>query len=873
MSFTGAGGVSLGPCLHGVMSMRKKIVAFAIALVVAISCLTFPVSAAPVTTHPPRPGQGEHYNVCPHCGTFQLQGLATKHDYCPVCGCYLVQIWGGGGTRGGGAGRGYYTTPDTSSTTGSGSESGGSSSSGSNNKYLTGVNNTLNKVYNIINETNNTINYVINNTTYNYTYNNYTYNNEYNYYTFNNIDNSTNYYVTNYVTYSVVSVPQEGTGGTTGNPVKYDNVILYYQLPDGRNSYNLTADDVFGTYFVYDMVNYDTVAEDDGTTLALYHFDGDLKDSSAHAGTATYTAGAEYNFVESTFGGALDWSATQHTLNFTLPEEIGTGDFTIEFYLKYPGLVPLNVESNQVIYNTSWAYVGSDAKCSVCGAKGYFVHSGYSYSSGASRPTNPPAFVSPDLPTSMLWSETTTEFTDTTHFGKCFHHVYSPVILKSSSSDFLFLDDTPFLSIGYQYNEIATGDWSSQYFKSGSSSVYWHKCSYIKELSSFGFLFDETVPVEQDLPLGRFCFSFVRNDGICTVYVNGLAIASGAYSVSVPNSLTLSTDQGLTIDEFRVSNKALYDGTYTPSAQPFDTNKVLVTPSSGQPGDIAVKSNVPVSQYRVGGVRPTYPTDGYVYVYLEGDTVKNIQQYQTDGWYDVDASIYAVGDGWQNLKNYDLSTYTVEDPQPTPSPTPDVTPDPGSCTHDYQVTDEKAATCTTQGSKTYTCSLCGDTYTDMVKALGHDWHIVSADSPTPDASSTPESSAAPDTTPTPEASAEPGTTPTPGTTEPPYTLYRCSRCGAEYKDYDGTGPPKPPADDDSGDSWWDKLVSFVKGLIDGFGKLVSLAMDALSSILGLLTDFAGVLASLYGWLPSSWQLILTAGFACVLLIGVIKLFF
>lgn len=817
MSLTGAGGVSLGPCLHGVMSMRKKIVAFAIALVVAFSCLVIPVAAAS------RPAQGEHYLFCPHCGTYQLQGLVTKHDYCPVCGCYLVQIWGGGGTRGGGAGRGYYTTPDTSSTTGSGSESGGSSSSGSDNKYLTGVNNTLHKVYNIINETNNTINYVINNTTYNYTYNNYTYNNEYNYYTFNNIDNSTNYYVTNYVTYSVVSVPQEGTGGDTGNPVKYDNVILYYQLPDGRNSYNLTADDVFGTYFVYDMVNYDTVAEDDGTTLALYHFDGDLKDSSAHAGTATYTAGAEYNFVESTFGGALDWSETQHTLNFTLPEEIGTGDFTVEILLKFDFLHDVthyDIPDVDVRHHGTFSspISGSLGSCSYCSSTLASVdYSDWSYYS------NP-----------MLGDSTYTS-------------------LKNYYQDFFIrIGELSLVDVGYQYRYTLS-------FKDFGTT---HYCNL-----SYGRGFFNPISALNTFPRDSFYWlSLVRRDGVCFVYVNGLLAFDLPCTVDIQDSFTFSTDFGLTIDEFRVSDVALYDGTYTPSAQPFDTNKVLVTPSSGQVGDIAVKSNVPVSNYRVGGVRPTYPTNGYVYVYLEGDTVKNIQQYQTDGWYDVDASIYA--DGWQNLKNYDLSTYTVEDPAPTPSPTPGVTPNPGSCTHDYQVTDEQPASCTTKGSKIYTCSLCGDSYTEEVKALGHDWHIVSEDTPIS------EASAEPDATPIPEASAEPEVTPTPETTEPPYTLYRCSRCGAEYKDYEGTGPPKPPADDDdSGDSWWDKLVSFVKGLIDGFGKLVSLAMDALSSILGLLTDFAGVLASLYGWLPSSWQLILTAGFACVLLIGVIKLFF
>ena len=41
--------------------------------------------------------------------------------------------------------------------------------------------------------------------------------------------------------------------------------------------------------------------------------------------------------------------------------------------------------------------------------------------------------------------------------------------------------------------------------------------------------------------------------------------------------------------------------------------------------------------------------------------------------------------------------------------------------HDYQVTAETAATCTTAGSKTLTCSRCGDSYSETIPELGHNW--------------------------------------------------------------------------------------------------------------------------------------------------------
>ena len=41
--------------------------------------------------------------------------------------------------------------------------------------------------------------------------------------------------------------------------------------------------------------------------------------------------------------------------------------------------------------------------------------------------------------------------------------------------------------------------------------------------------------------------------------------------------------------------------------------------------------------------------------------------------------------------------------------------------HNWVVTSSKKATCTEKGKKTWKCSLCGQTYTETYKALGHDW--------------------------------------------------------------------------------------------------------------------------------------------------------
>ena len=63
-------------------------------------------------------------------------------------------------------------------------------------------------------------------------------------------------------------------------------------------------------------------------------------------------------------------------------------------------------------------------------------------------------------------------------------------------------------------------------------------------------------------------------------------------------------------------------------------------------------------------------------------------------------------------------------PQPTPAPTPKPTATPAPAhTHSWSESGHNEATCTAGGSTSYTCS-CGETKTETVAALGHDWQAV-----------------------------------------------------------------------------------------------------------------------------------------------------
>ena len=72
-----------------------------------------------------------------------------------------------------------------------------------------------------------------------------------------------------------------------------------------------------------------------------------------------------------------------------------------------------------------------------------------------------------------------------------------------------------------------------------------------------------------------------------------------------------------------------------------------------------------------------------------------------------------------------------------------------SVEHDYKLTSEKAATCTTDGEKIYTCSRCSDTKTETVKATGHSYTTKVVD---------------------------------PTCTAKSYTLHTCKNCNESYKD-------------------------------------------------------------------------------------------
>lgn len=511
-------------------------------------------------------------------------------------------------------------------------------STGCANNYVYNNASTTNR-YQVLNTTNNTwYNPVTNNYV---TYNDITYNNEYN--TFNITSNQYNTYITNNYTY-VTYVIQDTTTESTWY---YE---IYYQLPDGRNTYDLKAEDIWGLGLSYDAVNYNSVAEDDGT-LGLWHFDGNLQDESVHGAHAQYIGNAVYTFINSGFASALSWGNSLYRLNFPVDPIPSSTSWTLEgrMYVSGNASAPgQGVVKTRSYYHTSFVDTGSSLTVTASAFDGF-------------TPAGNP---------SVSFSETE------------FNRVMNGTV-SSCSKTMEYYAAGPAVTLDFG-GPISTGDCTY----TAQSTV---TLSYVRPPSQ-GVLVKVTEEVTYKLysvssagasvPLGEwFTFAFQNSSDGFRFFLNGVVQETRDCRSLDTLVLTNGTDAGcvsLAIDELRLTNRALYSGNYTPSSQPFDTNKVLVLPDSGEENQIAVKSTVPVTSMRVGGVRPTYPENGCLYVFLQDGVVVDVQQYQTDGWYSVSAAIYRNGE-WVTLLGQDLSDIVIEKPEesPGPSPSPSPSPPPG----------------------------------------------------------------------------------------------------------------------------------------------------------------------------------------------------
>ena len=486
-----------------------------------------------------------------------------------------------------------------------------------------------------------------NNIYYNKTYNSY-----YTQITNNDIDY--NYFITFAPTYTNVTYIVDGCN----DPSQAVSTNYYFQLPDGRNSYYLTADDVVGVSLVGSgrVINYDVVSESENC-VALYHFDGDIVDASGCNNTAAFVDGTVPQYISSgVFGKHLMLSNRGH-FTLTLPEAL-EAPYTIEFRMnlgEYVSFSPLLSDLKEASYSVGDAFYSLPSRFTHSGSLSIYkssdiylyltrtltgTHNRYQFSfSGVDNGTSKNRF-------GCAWFTNEVQYCD----------FESPLRFygKDKSSSLVELPDSAISAstksaILSYLNEISCSNLAGQTF------------SYSKSPSNSS----------NPIPLGQWVNMAIVNDGhTVKYYMNGVSYTPPSnllYSVGNVNYLSFYGSPGFSYsfyDELRISKGALYTQNYTPATAPFDLSNVLVLPTVGQSdfGTIAIKSFIDVADCRIGGVRPSYPKQGDVYISLSAEKkVTSCQQYQSGSWVDVDGSIYYGNEGfsWYSLDGFDMADMVV----------------------------------------------------------------------------------------------------------------------------------------------------------------------------------------------------------------------
>ena len=176
----------------------------------------------------------------------------------------------------------------------------------------------------------------------------------------------------------------------------------------------------------------------------------------------------------------------------------------------------------------------------------------------------------------------------------------------------------------------------------------------------------------------------------------------------------------------------------------------------------------------------------------------------------------------------------------TPSPNPET---PSTCKHNWTETIDVAPTCLEGGHANFTCSLCGETYEQILSAKGHNWTVKEHVN---------------------TVYGENGVIVTQG-----HTLYECSACGEQWYTETATPPPDVSGgsnilawlqefktwlgdkldnlfqgDGDTNNFWNTNKKSFTDVLSSLLQTLLDFLTDILEKILGLVKDLLSFLFDL-----------------------------
>lgn len=558
--------------------------------------------------------------------------------------------------------------------------------------------------------------------------------NVYNYYTYQ-------YYI-NYTSITYIGYTEQ-----------YDkHYEVYYKLPDGRSSADLTAEELEQLNVSIDVINYGRSA-DDVSLRSLYHFDGDTDDASYwnYCTDFTWNKGASLTYMdEGSFGGSLYLDETEHDFTLMLPSGL-MGDFTLQWryyqsataapqtdsYVKLGGSEVLYFDGQSIKSSASTALasmpIGTWNELALIRDSGtlYYYLNGVKIGSTANAvafdkltfhfgssqqtfkkldelrvlntalqtggasytPTSVPhdtnlALVLPDSAKPIADEYWAVDFHEDATYSANFTNggtldnagIYSLQNLTASVFPTgLYLQATASASKGSYdyYRESGLGDYITPpsdlaYFKitlQDASSTY--RGHHISIVFDDGSVFDyrfflqsiyggnyTAFPVDASQPLsktdtvkfpGGFLMLFYdrNNDKAPTIAVV-LDPSENHNIVAIERCVLESTSSG------REETLAALAARSTITAEHI-TSITAMTPEDLATPTLAVRSDIPVTSWQIGGVRPSVPSKGQVWALVERQYITSLQIYNGRAWEVCDGRIW-TGSRWVPYSAYNVIT-------------------------------------------------------------------------------------------------------------------------------------------------------------------------------------------------------------------------
>lgn len=438
--------------------------------------------------------------------------------------------------------------------------------------------------------------------------NNFNYSPDYRTFYTTNIDETNNYEYNTYITdnYTYISYIYEYPEHP--NEDKYFEV--YYELPDGRNSYNLTIDDLKGVVFTYDVDLYETSLVDDNL-LGLWHLDGDINDSFNPNNTYSTSANVLNDFYDGYFDGALKLSGRNNYLTLNVE-----GDLSQPFTLEW---IQYDYSSNVDIYDNSIVF-----------HDGLLVYDEYDFAE---------------------WHNYRGHINQVEGYHSNLSQ-YNFCALVFDGEDYLFfingVKDENFEGVSrnvflgsnfctYEPNMNKTSFYySSPFLDIGQDSITFKP--FIYQCHTWNVYKQDRIDISQ---------------GILAAYnLPSRCLGSGLYRYWHNVNVSICRYNWL-IDEIRLSAGVLYDGNYNVRREPFDIGFAYTVPNNPESGKVYIQSQTNVSRFQIGGVRSPNPLEGEVFISTVGNVGEMAIQYRNGMWQYVPAAVYFNGE-FRDIAGFDF---------------------------------------------------------------------------------------------------------------------------------------------------------------------------------------------------------------------------